>query len=231
MAQLSDTSLINSVNCIAYFKFENGALTADSKGSNTLTNNNTVATETSAHLYGTGAADFGTANTNKSLSRATGLGVDLSGAHSVSLWVKVRTAPSSQVFALLDWGSTTGTSRYLLVGYQESGGKKLYIDPSGNAFNVNSIDLGTSAWQHLVATVSAGGTVTVYLNGVSVGTGSRGTSTSTNSTVLGTDRAGGNPSSIFMDDVSFWDAELTAAQVSAIYNGDLVLDAGYSFFM
>lgn len=222
MAKLRDTSLFADANLVALYEMENGALTADSKGSNTLTNNNTVGTETSAPLYGTGAADYGTANTNKSLSIATGLGVDLSGAHSVSMWVKVRTAPSAQIYMFSDWRSTTGTARYLQVAYQESGGKKLYIDPSGSAFNVNSIDLGTSTWQHLVATVSAGGTVTVYLNGVSVGTGTRGTSTSTNNTYLGTDTGGGNPASIYLDDVSFFSKELTAAEVSRIYNGELV---------
>jgi hypothetical protein len=40
--ELSASTLFSSANLTAYYKFDNGAITTDSKGSNTLTNNGTV---------------------------------------------------------------------------------------------------------------------------------------------------------------------------------------------
>jgi hypothetical protein len=45
-------------NCKALWRFESGALTADSKGSNTLADNNTVGTETTNHFEGAACADL-----------------------------------------------------------------------------------------------------------------------------------------------------------------------------
>ena len=45
-------------NCVALWRFENGALIADSIGSNTLTDVNTVGTDTSDFKEGAACADF-----------------------------------------------------------------------------------------------------------------------------------------------------------------------------
>src|SRR3989304_868968 len=45
-------------NCKALWRFENGALTTDSKGTNTLTNNNTVVADTVNFKEGAASADF-----------------------------------------------------------------------------------------------------------------------------------------------------------------------------
>ena len=45
-------------NCVALWRFENGALTADSKGTNTLTDVNTVGSDTVDYKEGSGCADF-----------------------------------------------------------------------------------------------------------------------------------------------------------------------------
>lgn len=48
----------NDTNCVALYRLENGALTADSIGTNTLTNNNSVSSETGDYQEGSGCADF-----------------------------------------------------------------------------------------------------------------------------------------------------------------------------
>jgi len=52
----------NDVDCIAVWRFESGALTTDSKGSNTLTDHNTVGTETSDYQEGAACADLEQSN-------------------------------------------------------------------------------------------------------------------------------------------------------------------------
>jgi len=48
----------NDSNCKALWRFENGALTTDSKGTNTLTNNNTVVADTVNFKEGAASANL-----------------------------------------------------------------------------------------------------------------------------------------------------------------------------
>ena len=50
-------------NCVALWRFESGALTTDSKGTNTLTNNNAVAENAVDYKEGAGSADFEASST------------------------------------------------------------------------------------------------------------------------------------------------------------------------
>ena len=233
MEKIGDTSLFASANLIAYYELDTGALTTDSKGSNTLTNNNTVGEGTA--LFGTACADLSATNTNKSLSIATGLGVDMSGAFSVSGWWNIQTAPTNgQLRSLVDWRSTTGTSRYAFLYYDNSGGTiRLLCDVSGN-FAIENVDLGTTDWHHIVETCSAAGAYKLYIDNVEVATATRGTGTSTNEMYMGiSSDASSHPLSAFFDDVGFLDIELSTAQISEIFNP--VAPSGttshHSFFM
>src|SRR6478736_10076054 len=95
MAELASTSLINDANLIAYYKAENAN---DSKGSNTLTNNNTVAF--SAAKFNNGF-DGGSANTNKSMSIANALSFS-GGAYSITLWVKLNTEITASTYCFAE---------------------------------------------------------------------------------------------------------------------------------
>lgn len=95
MPELSTTTLFSDSSLQAYYRFNTGELTTDSKGSNTLTNVNTVGEATGK--FGIGA-DFGTANSDKYLHIASNLGMNLASDYSVSLWVKCRTEPASGEF-------------------------------------------------------------------------------------------------------------------------------------
>lgn len=217
--ELNKTILKDSANLKAYYRFESGALTTDS-GANgyTLTNNNTVAE--GSGKYG-GGADFGASNTNKSFSYANGL-VDLSNsAVSFSTWFNLTTAPGTgETQRILEWQSTVGTSRYLTLQYEDSAGvKRIRVDASNSTITYNTI-LSTGTWYHIAFTISAAGTVRVYLNGAHVATGSRSTgTTATNKIVYGNNDGGTVPVKGLMDDTAIFTTELSADQIKELYEG------------
>jgi len=63
--ELINTTLYSDANLVAYWRWENGSFTVDSKGSYTLTNNGPVGESTA--IFGD-CADFGTVNTTKYFS-------------------------------------------------------------------------------------------------------------------------------------------------------------------
>ena len=72
-------------NCVALWRFENGALTADSIGTNTLTDNNTVGTSTGDYKEGSACADLELDNSECfSESREIPLKVPLTAGFTIS---------------------------------------------------------------------------------------------------------------------------------------------------
>ncbi len=116
-------------NCVAVWNFESGAFTSDSKGSNTLTDNNTVSANTTDYKQGSQAADF-ESNANESFSVTdtnldSGFPLkngDTNKKISVCLWFRMESAQ--------------GTSQRTLVSKTDRNGKdslELYTDVvSGN---------------------------------------------------------------------------------------------------
>lgn len=214
----------------AYYRFNTGALTTDSKGSYTLTNNNTVG-EAASGKFGY-STDFGSTNTNKSLSKDSTYGITSWGASfSVSLWIKRYSELGSgeQPFFAKEIKATTGGINY--ISYEYNGGTRRlkfarYDETTSEAAYIN-INLGTD-WNHVVY-VYNGTNIIPYANGVA-GTpvASDGTSLGTsyqNDLHIGTD-GGGNYWSGYIDDVSVFNRVLTAAEVLSIYKSG----AGALFF-
>ena len=215
-----DASGVSTTNLVAYYKFESGAITTDSSGnSKTLTNNGTVASV--AGLFGN-CADLGTANTTKYFSRADGLGVDMSGAFSVNLWVKIRTElSSSELYEFLRWKSTTGTARYLSLYYQSISGTRRLVANNSEGYahylGINPL-LGVDNW-HMVSVVASGTTHSLYLNGEKVATQTRGTTTTAESRIgIGSNTDGTNLSNAYLDDFSFWSRALTDVEIATLYD-------------
>ncbi len=148
----------------------------DSSGnSHTLTNGGTV-------TFGPGkfsnCALFGDANSSKYLLHSDALGEDLSGEASISIWFLVQTQPASgETQTIVRWASLQGTSRYFNCTYiNDSGTKKICIVCSGVSDLINyTIDLTANVWYKLDVNIAA--TCEAFLNGNSIGSVSRGTST------------------------------------------------------
>lgn len=165
--ELFKTSLFNDANLIAYYRFNSGALVTDSKGSFTLTNNNTVGETTGR--FGIGA-DFGSSNSTKYFSRNDG--VFTSQNKTLSLWVKLNAEISSgEWYFACSYNKTDG--RLHGISYQyNSGTRRLCfncgkVDVAVQDFTYNTT-LGTSSWHNIVLTFN-GSVIKGYLDGSPVG--------------------------------------------------------------
>jgi hypothetical protein len=216
-------------NLLAYWKLdESSGDAADATGGGqTLTNLNTVA-------YASGlinnCADFGTANTNKQLSKTTSIGYN-GGINPVSIsgWLKVRTEPSSGVLYDLYsvHGGTNPDNTRCIIRYQDSSGTKqmswVRQSSSFNNTGTYNVTLGTSNWYHAVITFN-GSTILGYLDGVeranfaSTG-GSGGDPTSgfsIGSNIYDSTQQSGSE---YVDEVGVWSRALTSSEVTDLYNG------------
>ena len=175
--------------------------------------------------FGTGkignCALLGSANSSKYLYRADSLGTDLSGQAGISIWFLLQTLPAdgeTQTIAM--WASTTGTARYFFCTYiNASGTKKLSIVCSGVSYVINyNINLAANVWYKLDVNISA--TCEAFLNGSSIGTVSRGTTTTTYNVVsIGAYYGGyaGNYMKGNVDEAVFFSTIRTAAQIRRRY--------------
>lgn len=222
--ELYTTPLYADSRLIAYYRMSNSALTTDSKGSYTLTNNNTVSNGTGKF---DGGADGGTTNTNKSLSISSALG--LSGgnaAKSISCWFKMNTELSgADSFGTLVSIANADTDTLYRIGYwRTSNTNKVIVNRGKNSVGTTELSsaqtLGTTNFNHLVLTWD-GTTLTGYFNGTSFGS----STPSGNGTNGLSDRLtilsdfGGNYQSAIIDEVAIFNAALTADDVANLYNG------------
>lgn len=212
---------------VAYYKLDSGALTTDTVGGFTLTNNNTVGTGTG--FIGTGSADFGTTNTNKYLNVANELGTD-GGSISMSLWIKMQTEIASGSDGIIVHGGATSHVNDM-IGYDYNAGtrqlqwNRQQQNTANNIYSYNAT-LGTSNWHHLVYTYD-GVTMKGYYDGTEVvsqalsGNGASGTGDGFG---IGSSNRGGGTEWVagyidaYIDEVGVWTRAITGAEVTSLYN-------------
>lgn len=230
--EFSLLSLASDANLVSYYKMEN---VNDSKGSNTLTNNGTVAFNTGKF---NNAADFGDPNTTKYLSGAytyVTTGTDF----SVGWWFKAPTASNNYISFGSDAGG--GGSDEYYMGTSSSGGLDFHhcnSDGSEGDQGGTFPSFDYTQWNHIMFTVADSGSdfiKKIYCNGVEAATT---TVTGKTSGKLGTINVAKfiTEGTIAMDglcdDLVIFNRALTADEVSLIYNGPTVASSGSSsFFM
>jgi len=142
---------------------------------------------------------------------------DLTTNKTVSFWIKLDSISAAGVYLF-----GKGAAYY---SYITADGRTMYKynGISSPAINISPSDaITTGVWQHIVITGN-GSTSVLYKNGVSIGTG-------VDVTPLGLDRFAGDSvgGSRFvdglMDEVAVWDAELSANDISSIYNSGVPND-------
>lgn len=217
MARLADTSLFGDANLQAYYKLED---VSDSKGANTLTNNNTV-TFTAAKF--TNGANLGSTDANKCLSVASALGY-ANGAYSVSLWVKLNTELTGADTVYQICNIYTTTSQWLL-NYSRVGGVNALnftrfdgATLEGPSYNVT---LGTTDFHHIVMTHD-GTSIRGYLDNALVGGPTTATGQTGSYSAVMTLGSNGNDITannalVILDDAGFFNRELTAAEVTTLF--------------
>lgn len=208
MAEVLKTSLSSDANLKAYYRFESGALTSDSKNSYTLTNNGSV--DEAQGKYG-GCADFGTANSGKFFTRTDSVGCVNTDNMTISCWLKVRTEPSLNLYYQIV-NVNFPTSKYFLIYYHDNNGVKELISQYYGDGAIYQVTLGTSSWYHIVATWD-GTNVRLYVNTLLVATHVKGNEGGGENALYIADSI----TNIYLDDVAIFNRCLTEAEIYQIY--------------
>lgn len=224
---------------ISHWELEEASGTRiDSHGSNDLTDNNTVGSATG--IQGDGA-DFEENNDEYlSITDASQTGLDLSGDFSVSAWINLEKLPSTatkQSMGIVS-KSNSGTNNvaYHINFNDFDNDLEINISGDGTFSNRNSMrtaspfvtsgELGN--WIHVLVTYDVSAeNITLYKNGTDTGdsTSISGTGVTTikNSSVpfvIG--RGNQNDTTAYfdgvIDEVTIWSRELSASEVTDIYN-------------
>jgi hypothetical protein len=221
-------------NLVSYWKMDEASGNrADSHGSNTLVDNDTVGSDTGK--IGTYAANFVATNTEwLEIADASQTGLDFNGSSfSFSLWVYHTSQPASgdEHLYFSKWHASTPA---YFCSYHNNGGVPRFQlqcydtgTPTENiAFLSPNQTLSNNTWYHIVVTFdpASTGTATFYVNGVSIGSDDNASwsGTMNNSAggfAIGALTGGG---SRYMDgridEVGVWNRVLTADEVTSLYN-------------
>ncbi len=164
---------------------------------------------------------FGAANSSKYLRLASGLGIDLSTANiTMAAWIYVQTQPDTdedQDFVM--WRSNTGSGRYAILRYEDESGVKYLNYNHGNNYARAAVTLDLNRWYFVVGTTS-GSTTTLYLDGVALATGTRGTTSNTYAYVTVGARYTTSATAYFkgnVDEVALFNRAWSAAEVRKWY--------------
>lgn len=209
-----------TTNLIAYYEFNNGAITTDSSGnSKTLINVNTVANTASGKIgYG---ADFGSTNTTKNLNNSS-LGANPTLPMSISTWFYPASVnDNGNIFSIAD----TTTPYYQLKLDSTTSHIVFRSNTTGTATSVDTgIAPSINTWYHVVVVLNSATSVTLYVNG-----------TQTNLNATCDDPPTSTLDALFfgalgrttplqyysgiLDEVGVWSRVLTSAEVTQLYNG------------
>lgn len=228
--QIVNTSLFTSANLVAYYRLENGALTTDSKGAYTLTNQGGIASI--AGKFG-GGADPGTPNSDNGCLYRTSSFPVLSGNFSVAGWFNWQTAATAyaligwcdaanDVFVRFNYDGTTLQFFRVKSGVAQQGPTYVFTPTVGRWYHIAITYDGTNVRGYVSGVLVAGPTAASG-DGVSAETGGLG---------LGIDgQAFGvltTTNTVKYDDVGFFTAALTADEVallaldeSALFGGEI----------
>ncbi|MDR6516251.1 LamG-like jellyroll fold domain-containing protein [Chryseobacterium camelliae] len=201
---------------VAWWGFNGNANDSSSNG-NTLTVNSATLT---ADRNGNANSAYAFNGTTSYLNtNALSYTFSLSGAHSISFWMKK--SGNTEGVALMSGSNTSGNFIWL---FQCDTTKSIYgTNKQGQSWTwVNGPAYSTTQWEHYVA-VYNNQNMQLYKNGVSVGTT---TNTYTNATqaampfYIGRAISGGYIAAS-IDDVGIWNRALSASEISQLYTGVL----------
>jgi len=190
------------------------------------------------------AADFEAGDTDYLRIAATSqTSLNPSGNHSIGGWLYLESAPGTGGrFDLFSrYNNIDGNLRGWMYDYQDTGGTKQFesrisSDGTGGNTTIKTLNytLSTATWYHVVFVYDTSGTVEVYVNGSSAGTMTAhktsvysGSSGANPYVYIGTN-PDGSPYDGLMDQICFWNKQLSAAEASALYNSGsgIPYDAG-----
>ena len=150
-------------NCVALYRFESGALTTDSKGTNTLSANGTPTADAVDYKEGSGCVDLEVTAPAESYERAdASLSADFpfkkdtaNKTISLAFWCKLESAAT---WRMLSGKSVASNYFPYFVGIGATGNLELYIaDGLTNENYVYGTTLTTGIWYHIGITYEDAG--------------------------------------------------------------------------
>lgn len=218
-------------NLVSWWKFdESSGNTADSVGTNTLTNDNSVPFVSG--LAGNGADFEDASNHSFSITDAAQTGLDITGDISFSFWFKPESAPSNGTQEIIHSKWELGSGAWDMFYEQQLGVKRVrfcVFTSAAPTVNINftfPVDLGTGAFKHIVTTFTQSTkTVEMWVNGVSLGTVTDASAININNSSAPFKIGGGlgtlstNGLDGIIDDFAVWSKVLLSSEIAALYNG------------
>lgn len=209
---------------VAYWRLgeASGTTAADEIGSYNGTYVGTPTLGAVGVIPGNTAATFGG---TKYVTAGNPVGLQITGAISMELWVKFNSLSATQILA----------SKYLTTGNQRSiqiatndlspfNTFKFYVSADGAALKIitGSTAISTGQWYHIIATFSPSSRMSIYVNGVQDATDTTGIPSSLLNTTADwiiANRSGlpVNSADATIDEVAIYNTALSAARVLAHY--------------
>jgi len=143
--------------------------------------------------------------------------IDYSQGWTIACWINTDNDHNGIFYAV-----ETSSARVFQFKKKDAG--QIQLNGVGLASGqLNTSPVSNSVWHHTVATYDGGSSATIYIDGSPDVTDTFSVSTSANQPLFfGNRDQGGNPYDGLLDDVRFYDVELTAAQVFDLYDtGDV----------
>jgi len=221
--ELKSKSLFSDANLKAYWRFEGNS--NDSKDSQDGTDTS-MTYGTSYGKFGQGAHCDGSLN-KIMLPSGGGTALDITATFTFCCWVK--TSAVSGLLIMNGDGWNGGNGWYMGIGLAGKGDGKLAIGGNGGWVDVGSSGtVNDGNWHHVAFVWVTGGAVKYYIDGIASGTGTlnvtplshtgyRSIGVNTDGTNFGT-RVTGD-----LDDMAMFDRELTAAEISNLYDDPSVM--------
>ena len=164
-----------------------------------------------SYATNTKALDFDGSGDYVSVAHSSDLSI--SGAMSITAWVNPDSLTGFPMFV-----SKRSSSSHAYQFYSTSN----KLNYNNGAIAQSSGTISTGAWTHVAVTFNGAGGVTFYINGSSAGTATAATTNPTNTQALDLGKAyNGNYFNGKMDEVAFFNSELSAPTISNIYNNKL----------
>lgn len=221
MALPDTTSLPQNASIVSRWKLDEASGTrADSVGSNTLTDNNTVASGTGNNS--TTCADFESANSEYlSITDAAQTGLDITTDFSFGLWINPESITGTHRL-FMKW-TTLGNRSYHLTLNSDGTIGIGWRGATGNTTGTSTATVSTGTWTHVMGRVDLS-EAQAYLQfndsamETLAMTGSDTTINNGNATfAVGSNSTGGEYYDGLMEDLVIWNVLLTEAELDDYY--------------
>lgn len=205
-------------NIVSYYKMEGNS--NDAAG----TNNGTDTSVTYGNSFGKigQGASFGGAASYTTVADAASL--DFTGALSLCGWINPQSFTVVNYLAVKTlsgtWSSGNGAQWYARIDTSTAVEMGVNIGGVIKAFAPTVSAMSTGTWYFLCGTYD-GTTMTLYLNGASVGTSTAASgamSTGAFSLYLGNNNLSGEFNAHYVDELGIWSRALSSTEISQLYN-------------